>query len=213
MVPLKSYVFILLSINILVNAITISVNKLDTISRIDNSKQVKASDYVDDDIDDDNNEDDSSLPSSDLTDADFDELSPSENNCKRTYTNNNNNKTVIVCSKIPLFCRNVCDIMKRLDFDSSLKRISSFSFGSYQIKQSMDLNFRSGLDKIEPDAFNGLVIESDIQLKINIEYDKENDGLSNDDDDSERPSVANWTEHMLDGRIPLVQGAGEPTGQ
>ena len=190
MVSIKSYVFIFLNITILVNSISVNnVNKLDTISNKDDSKQVKTSDYVDDDIDDDYNNDDatsSSFSSSDLSDADLDELSPIENNCKRTFiNNNNNNKSIIVCSKIPLFCRNVCDIMKRLDFDSNLKRISSFSFGSYQIKQSMELNFKSGLEKIEADAFNGVVIESDIQLKINIDYDKEKNGFSDEDDDSD----------------------------
>jgi hypothetical protein len=95
---------------------------------------------------------------------DLEELSPQENNCTSVNLN-------IVCSKIPLFCRNVCDIKKRLDFDYNLKRISPFSFGSYQIKQSIELNFRQGsLERIETDAFNGLIIESDTELEINIEY-------------------------------------------
>lgn len=95
---------------------------------------------------------------------DLEELSPQENNCTQFNSN-------IICSKIPLFCRNVCDIKKRLDFDAHLKRISPFSFGSYQIKESMIINFQQGgLERIETDAFNGLIIESDTELVINIEY-------------------------------------------
>ncbi len=107
---------------------------------------------------------------------DLEELSPQENNC----TSDNQN---IVCSKIPLFCRNVCDIKKRLDFDINLKRISPFSFGSYQIKQSIELNFKQGgLERIETDAFNGLIIESDTELEINIEYpNKKSSVIDNED--------------------------------
>lgn len=106
----------------------------------------------------------------DSVDVDLDELSPLENNCTR-FSTPTSNTIVITCSRIPLFCRSVCDTVKRLDFDSSLKRISSFSFGSYQIKQSMELNFKSGgLERIVTDAFNGLVIDSDTQLELNIGY-------------------------------------------
>ena len=112
--------------------------------------------------------------------SELDELSPEENNCTR-HSNN------IVCSKIPLFCRNVCDSNGRLDFDSSLRRISPFSFGSYQIRQSMDVNFKQGgLARIEADAFNGLVIDADTQLVINIEYP-----IAYDDDDEKEQEEQN----------------------
>ena len=113
----------------------------------------------------------------------LDELSPQENNCTRSSLSGS-----IVCARIPLFCRNVCDTAKRLDFDSSLTRISPFSFGSYQIKQTMELNFRAGgLARIETDAFNGLVIESDTQLEINIDY-AYLDGLEEQDIDQVMPN-------------------------
>ncbi len=114
-----------------------------------------------------------------ISSTDLEELNPNENNCFIRETSLNGNKQQrVICSKVPLFCRNVCDTLKQIDFGPELKKLSSFSFSSYQVKQTLDLNFKS-LELIDSDAFNGLIIESDVQLRINVEnslvYDDEND--------------------------------------
>ena len=158
-----------------------------------NNKIDLKQDLVDDEIDDndDNNNDDDDeedynldeknsstsrkTSNKDITsiiennNSELDELSPVENNCRLVRSKlNGNNNSLIVCSKIPLFCRNICDNFKRIDFDARLTKITSFSFGSYQVKENLELNFKSNLERIDSDAFNGMVIDSDVQLVINV---------------------------------------------
>lgn len=95
------------------------------------------------------------------------------------------NDSIITCSKIPLFCRSVCDSNKKLYFDENLKRISAFSFGSYKIRQSLDLNFKITLKQIDSDAFNGLIIGSDAVLKLNIGLDEDDFDYQYSDDDQD----------------------------
>lgn len=125
---------------------------------------------------------------------DLNEINQEENNCTLRYKNENNIKrksNYLICSKVPLFCRNVCDKLKRLDFDEKLRKISSFTFGSYQIKQNMDLNFKTSLELIDSNAFNGMIIESDIQLRIT--FGQSNNDIEDyyDSDDSNESNQIN----------------------
>jgi hypothetical protein len=130
---------------------------LDSSNRIDiDSADVVNNDYVDES--DDN-----------VNSLDLDEVSPRENNC--VFTEKlaaASNQTTLTCSKIPLFCRQVCDSLHKLAFNEKLKKISPFSFGSYKIKSYMQLNFNAALRRIDSDAFNGMIIESDQTLRVNI---------------------------------------------
>jgi hypothetical protein len=152
--------------------------------------------------------------SSRLSEIDLEELSPGENNCRleKSPTNNNNNNSVVVCSKIPLFCQSVCDSVGRIDFDSNLKRLSPFSFGSYKIRQSLELNFPAAdLKRIDSDAFNGLVIEPDAILKLNFDglttgtSASSADFLSGDSDlDEQRPQIESDLQTPSTKADPLV---------
>lgn len=104
-------------------------------------------------------------PTSDEKTIDLDELNPKENNCR---IDEKSPSSGIKCSKIPLFCRSVCDQSKRLNFDANLRRISPFSFGAYKVTTSLEVNFGSGLRRIDTDAFNGMVVDEDAILYINI---------------------------------------------
>lgn len=103
------------------------------------------------------------------TTLDLEELNPKENNC-RFINVDALNRTRLTCSKIPLFCRSVCEQAGRLSFDQNLKRIASFSFASYVVNEPLELFFGNNLRRIDSDAFNGMVVEEDVVLKVNIGF-------------------------------------------
>lgn len=104
-----------------------------------------------------------------LNDLNLDELEPSQTNCRLTFSlPSNRTRIAVFCSKIPRFCSNVCDTIKKVDFDEKIAAITPFSFASYRAKQSLELNFKSTLTRIDSDAFNGLVIEQDVTMRVNI---------------------------------------------
>lgn len=122
--------------------------------------------------------------------GDLEEINAKENSC--AFVNNENDlddrvSKHLKCGKIPLFCRRVCDSIPGIYFDDiKLRKISPFAFGSYKIKNNFQLVFGSNhLRRIDSDSFNGLIIESDQTLKINIGYDLKEIVSDYDDDDDE----------------------------
>lgn len=118
------------------------------------------------------------LSTSNVT-IDLDELNPKENNCRLENVGQEETTTpTIRCSKVPLFCRSVCEQAKRLSFDARMRRVSSFSFGAYKIKRSLEINLGAGVRRIETDAFNGMQVEEDAVLYINIGGDDQTYDIS-----------------------------------
>ena len=129
----------------------------------------------DDDEDEDNENEDyqninNLIVKTDQEDLNLEEINPKENNCVVDAKFAVQNQTVLTCDRIPLFCRQVCDSIRKIYFNEKLKKISPFSFGSYKIKNFLQLNFNSNLRRIDSDAFNGLLVEADQTMRINIGY-------------------------------------------
>jgi hypothetical protein len=117
---------------------------------------------------------------------DLDEINPRDNKCiLETFTSLNESKSskVLKCGKIPVYCRQVCDSLKSIQFTEELKQIHHFAFRSYKIQSNyLMLNFSNSLSQIEPDSFNGLVIEKDRLLELNFGSFDYEDSISMKDD-------------------------------
>lgn len=141
-----------------------------------------------------NDNDDQQKANKNVNNIDLEELNPKENNCRLEKSP----ITTVKCSRIPLFCRSVCEQTRRLSLDSSLKRISSFSFDAYKVTDtSLDISFSNDLTRIDTDAFNGMVVAEDATVTINIgespkSYDEQatvsNDSDEQDNDDEDENS-------------------------
>ena len=154
-----------------------------------------------------NSADDDNAEDAEVFSVDLEELSPRENNCRlepQSSTNASANEStlpVLVCARLPRFCRDVCNTLGRMDIDqgtvsssssnSRLPRsLGAYSFGSYRLKRNMVINFYSSMARrmrraIDADALNGLVVESGVHLALNF-YTSKHDERDDDDDDYTR---------------------------
>lgn len=85
-------------------------------------------------------------------------------------------KQKLVCSKVTTLCPTLaCDQYKEITYDSNLNTLKANSFSNYEIKDQLTINLNN-LKRIERDAFNGLILNTNAQLNINIlnlDFDQE----------------------------------------